>query len=120
MARDLVVALPLPDATEIHLVAAYQVPTGWAPDLGAGLAWIEDAESALQEHLHETLGTRDRGASRRQPGGDGRPALPRRSWGEAVRNASVVPPSSAPASPRSRAALRSRVDRQRTGRMAPH
>lgn len=56
IARDLVVALPLPDSAEVHLVAAYQVPTDWAPDLGAGLAWIEDAESALQDHLRETLG----------------------------------------------------------------
>jgi nucleotide-binding universal stress UspA family protein len=57
MARDLVVALPLPDSTEVHLVAAYQVPTDWAPELGAGLAWIDDAETAMQDTLHETLGT---------------------------------------------------------------
>jgi nucleotide-binding universal stress UspA family protein len=57
MARDLVVALRLPDSTEVHLVAAYQVPTDWAPELGAGLAWIDDAETAMRDTLHETLGT---------------------------------------------------------------
>lgn len=57
MARDLVVALPLPDSTEVHLVGVYQVPTDWAPELGAGLAWIDDAESAMQDTLHETLTT---------------------------------------------------------------
>ncbi|HSI99523.1 MAG TPA: universal stress protein [Patescibacteria group bacterium] len=57
LARDLVVALPLPDSTEVHLVAVYQVPTDWAPELGAGLAWIDDAETAMQETLHQTLGT---------------------------------------------------------------
>ena len=57
MARDLVVSLALPDSTEVHLVAAYQVPTDWAPELGAGLAWIDDAETAMQETLHETLAT---------------------------------------------------------------
>ena len=55
-ARDLVVALPLPDSTELHLVAAYQVPTDWAPELGAGMAWIDDAETAMQESLHADLG----------------------------------------------------------------
>lgn len=54
-ARDLVVALPLPDATEVHFVAAYQVPTHWAPELGAGMDWIEDAETAMQETLHADL-----------------------------------------------------------------
>ena len=54
-ARDLVVALPLPDATEVHFVAAYQVPTDWAPELGAGMAWIDDAETAMQETLHADL-----------------------------------------------------------------
>jgi nucleotide-binding universal stress UspA family protein len=57
VARDLVVSLPLPDTTELHFVAAYQVPTDWAPELGAGLAWIDDAETAMQDTLHETLGT---------------------------------------------------------------
>jgi nucleotide-binding universal stress UspA family protein len=57
LARDLVVALPLPGSTDVHLVAAYQVPTDWAPELGAGLAWIDDAETAMQETLHESLGT---------------------------------------------------------------
>ena len=57
LARDLVAALPLPDSTEVHLVAAYQVPTDWAPDIGAGLAWIDDAESAMQESLHAMLGS---------------------------------------------------------------
>ena len=57
VARDLVVALPLPNAAEVHLVAAYQVPTDWAPEIGAGLAWMDDAESAMQETLHETLAT---------------------------------------------------------------
>jgi nucleotide-binding universal stress UspA family protein len=57
VARDLVVALPLPDSTEVHLVAAYQVPTDWAPELGAGMAWIDDAETAMQDTLHETLGS---------------------------------------------------------------
>ncbi len=57
MARDLVVALPLPDSTEVHLVGVYQVPTDWTPELGAGLAWIDDAESAMQDTLHETLTT---------------------------------------------------------------
>jgi nucleotide-binding universal stress UspA family protein len=57
MARDLAVSLALPGSTEVHLVAAYQVPTDWAPELGAGLAWIDDAETAMQETLHETLGT---------------------------------------------------------------
>lgn len=57
LARDLVVSLPLPASTEIHLVAAYQVPTDWAPELGAGLAWIDDAETAMQDDLHETLRT---------------------------------------------------------------
>ena len=57
VARDLVVFLPLPDSTEVHLVAAYQVPTDWAPELGAGLAWIDDAETAMQDTLHETLGS---------------------------------------------------------------
>lgn len=57
MARDLVVALPLPDSTEVHLVSAYQVPTDWAPELGAGLAWLDDAETAMQDTLRETLGT---------------------------------------------------------------
>jgi nucleotide-binding universal stress UspA family protein len=56
-ARDLVVTLPLPDDTEVHFVAVYQVPTDWAPDLGAGLAWLDDAESAMRETLHETLAT---------------------------------------------------------------
>ena len=57
LARDLVVALPLPDSIEVHLVAVYQVPTDWAPQIGAGLAWIDDAETAMQDTLHETLGT---------------------------------------------------------------
>lgn len=57
IARDLVVALPLPESAEVHLVAAYQVPTDWAPELGAGMAWIDDAETAMQDTLHDTLGT---------------------------------------------------------------
>jgi nucleotide-binding universal stress UspA family protein len=56
-ARDLVVSLPLPASTEVHLVSVYQVPTDWAPEIGAGLAWIDDAESAMQDELHETLRT---------------------------------------------------------------
>ena len=57
VARDLVVALPLPNTTEVHLVAAYQVPTDWTPDLGAGMSWIDDADTAMQETLHEKLRT---------------------------------------------------------------
>lgn len=57
IARDLVVALALPASTEIHLVAAYQVPTDWAPELGTGLAWMDEAETAMQESLHDTLRT---------------------------------------------------------------
>lgn len=57
IARDFVVALPLPDSTEVHLVAVYQVPTDWAPELGAQMAWIDDAETAMKDTLHETLRT---------------------------------------------------------------
>lgn len=57
IARDFVVALPLPDSTEVHFVAAYQVPTDWAPELGAHMAWIDDAETAMKDTLHQTLGT---------------------------------------------------------------
>jgi nucleotide-binding universal stress UspA family protein len=55
-ARDLVAALPLAATTEIHLVAAYQVPVDWAPELGAGMAWIDDAESTMQDALETSLG----------------------------------------------------------------
>lgn len=56
-ARDLVVARPLPESTDVHFVAAYQVHADWAPELGAGMAWIDDAETAMQDTLHETLET---------------------------------------------------------------
>ena len=55
LARDLVVSLPLAPSTAVHLVSVYQVPTDWAPEIGAGLAWIDDAETAMQEELHGTL-----------------------------------------------------------------
>ena len=55
LARDLVVSLPLAPSAEVHLVSVYQVPTDWAPEIGAGLAWIDDAETAMQEELHGTL-----------------------------------------------------------------
>lgn len=55
VARDLVAGLPLSPSSEVHLVSAYQVPTDWAPALGSGMAWIDDAETALRDSLHETL-----------------------------------------------------------------
>jgi nucleotide-binding universal stress UspA family protein len=55
LARDLVASLPLPASAEVHFVAVYQVPTDWAPEIGAGLAWMDDAETAMQEELHDTL-----------------------------------------------------------------
>jgi nucleotide-binding universal stress UspA family protein len=55
VARDLAASLSFPASAEVHFVAAYQVPTDWAPELGAGMAWIDDAETALTESLHELL-----------------------------------------------------------------
>jgi nucleotide-binding universal stress UspA family protein len=55
LARDFVTGLALPAGSEVHLVGAYQVPTQWASDLGAGLAWIDDAETELRAGLSDQL-----------------------------------------------------------------
>lgn len=55
IARDFVTGLALPAGSTVHLVSAYQVPTPWTAELGAGMAWIDDAESEMKASLLEQL-----------------------------------------------------------------
>lgn len=57
MARDLVAGLNWPEGTQIHVVAAYDVPRDWTGALGSGMAWVGDAGDAIRDELDEQLGT---------------------------------------------------------------
>ena len=54
-ARDLVAGLPWADRTAIHLVTAYEVPIDWTGGVGAGMAWVGDAEDAIRDELAAEL-----------------------------------------------------------------
>jgi nucleotide-binding universal stress UspA family protein len=55
-ARDLVAALRWPPGTVIRLATAYEVPIDWSGGLGAGMAWVGDAEDAVRDELTAELG----------------------------------------------------------------
>ena len=55
-ARDLVATLRWPPGTAIRLATAYEVPIDWTGGLGAGMAWVGDAEDALRDELTAELG----------------------------------------------------------------
>lgn len=55
-ARDLVAGLPWPVGTAIRLATVYEVPIDWTGAVGAGMAWVGDAEDALREELTAELG----------------------------------------------------------------
>lgn len=55
VARDLVAALPWPDATLVHLFAAYEVPIDWAGGIGSTMEWVGDAEDAAGDGLMQEL-----------------------------------------------------------------
>jgi nucleotide-binding universal stress UspA family protein len=57
VARDLVVAVPWPAGTELHLVSAYQVPADLTAAMGSTMDWIGDAEDAARESLDDLLRT---------------------------------------------------------------
>jgi nucleotide-binding universal stress UspA family protein len=54
-ARDLVAGLRWPPGTAIRLASAYEVPIDWTGGLGAGMAWVGDAEDALRDELTAEL-----------------------------------------------------------------
>jgi len=54
-ARDLVAGLRWPPRTAIRLATAYEVPIDWSGGLGAGMAWVGDAEDAVRDELTAEL-----------------------------------------------------------------
>ena len=55
MARDLVAGLAWPKGTEIHVLAAYDVPRDWTGAPGSGMAWVGDAADAIRDELDDQL-----------------------------------------------------------------
>jgi nucleotide-binding universal stress UspA family protein len=57
LARDLVVSLPWPAETVIHLLAAYQVPSDWTGGVSSAEYWAPVDEDALRTELDGELRT---------------------------------------------------------------
>ena len=57
-ARDLVAGLRWPAATTIRLATVCEPPMDWSGGLGAGMAWLGDAEDELSATLGAELGRR--------------------------------------------------------------
>lgn len=54
VARDLVAALPWPEGTTVHLLAAYQTPVDWSAGLGPA-EWIGEVDQATRAELADLL-----------------------------------------------------------------
>lgn len=57
VARDLIVGLPWPAETVVHLLAAYQVPIDWTGGVGSTMDWVGDVEDAIRDQFHDELWT---------------------------------------------------------------
>lgn len=57
VARDLVLSLPWPADTVVHLLAAYQVPVDWTDGVGSTMDWVGSLEDAIRDQFHDELRT---------------------------------------------------------------
>jgi nucleotide-binding universal stress UspA family protein len=57
VARDLVLGLPWPEQTTIHLLTAYQVPIDWTGGVGSSMDWVGDIEDAIRDRALDQLRT---------------------------------------------------------------
>jgi nucleotide-binding universal stress UspA family protein len=57
VARDLVLSLPWPAETVVHVLAAYQVPMNWTGGVGSIMDWVGDVEDAIRDQVHDELRT---------------------------------------------------------------
>ena len=57
VARDLVLGLPWPAGTTIHLLTAYQVPIDWTGGVGSSMDWVGGIEDAIRDGALEQLRT---------------------------------------------------------------